>query len=124
MADGIQIRWTAPLSAIEEGCDDYGDRIHGALTDLCAEEAQRGQDAMRTGRDWTDRSGHARDSLTGSSERRGDTHVIALYTTNEDYGLVLELARAGRYAVIRPTFHAMEPIVMQRAAGLIGGSAR
>lgn len=122
MAGGIRIQTTS--NTIGSSCDAYGDRLNAGLAAIGQEESQRGQDDMRTGRSWTDRTGHARDSLTGSYEREGDIHVISLYTTNEDYGLVLELARAGRYAVIRPTADRLAPIVIQRAAGLIGGSSR
>ncbi len=122
MAGGIRIQTTS--NTIRAACDDYGNRIHGALGALCMEEAQRGQDDMRTGRRWTDRTGHARDSLTGSYEREGDTHVISLATDNTDYGLILELAHAGRFQIIRPTADRLAPIVIQRAASLIGGSAR
>lgn len=121
MASGAGIRVTS--NTIGSSCAAFGARLDAALGALCQEEAERGQDAMRTGRSWTDRTGHARDSLTGSARKEGEgVHVIELYTTNEDYGLVLELARAGRYAVIRPTADALAPEVLRRAASLIGGS--
>ncbi len=122
MAGGIRIQTMS--NTIGSSCNAFGERLNGALGALCQEEAQRGQDDMRTGRRWTDQTGHARDSLTGSYAREGDVHVISLYTTNEDYGLILELAHAGRYAVIRPTADRLAPEVIARAASLIGGSAR
>lgn len=122
MAGGIRITTTS--NTIPAQCAAFGDRLSAGLGALCEEEAQRGQDAMRTGRSWTDRTGHARDSLTGSYERTGDVHVISFYTTNEDYGLILELAHAGRFAIIRPTADRLAPEVIARAAALIGGSAR
>jgi hypothetical protein len=117
---GIRVTSNTILS----GCDAFGTRLNAGLAALCEEEAQRGQDAMRTDRGWTDRTGHARDSLTGSYQREGDVHVISLYTTNEEYGLILELAHAGRFAIIRPTADRIAPEVFARAASLIGGSAR
>lgn len=122
MAGGIRIQTTS--NTIGSSCDAFGGRLNDALAALCQEEAQRGQDDMRTGARWTDRTGHARGSLTGSYEREGDVHVISLSTLNEDYGLVLELSHAGRFAIIRPTADRLAPIVIQRAASLIGGSAR
>lgn len=122
MAGSIRIQTTS--NTIGSSCDAFGGRLNSALGALGREEAQRGQDDMRTGRGWTDQTGHARDSLTGSYERQGDIHVISFYTTNEDYGLILELAHAGRFAVIRPTADRLAPEVIARAAALIGGSAR
>lgn len=54
---------------------------------------------------WRDRTGHARQGLHAGVEGRGDEFVLYL-SHGVKYGIWLELARAGKYAIVRPTFDA------------------
>lgn len=56
-------------------------------------------------RNWKDRTNVARNSLTGSSERSGNTIRTAL-AMGVFYGVYLELSNAGRYAIIQRTVDA------------------
>ncbi len=59
----------------------------------------------KTNRNWKDRTNLARNGLTGSSETRGTTVRVAI-AHSPFYGVYLELANAGRYAIIEPTARA------------------
>jgi len=54
---------------------------------------------------WTDRTGHARQGLQGGVDVRGDQQVLYL-SHGVDYGIWLELAHGGNYAIVRPTVDA------------------
>lgn len=54
---------------------------------------------------WTDRTGHARQSLHGGVDIRGDQQVLYL-SHGVEYGIWLELAHGGNYAIVRPTVDA------------------
>jgi len=55
---------------------------------------------------WTDRTGNARTGLFGTSEADFAAKVVTIYLSHGatiDYGVWLELASSGRYAVIMRT---------------------
>jgi hypothetical protein len=51
---------------------------------------------------WQDRTGNARNGLFGAIEARTNEVIIKLGHSVE-YGIFLELARDGRYAILKPT---------------------
>jgi hypothetical protein len=58
---------------------------------------------------WTDRTGNARTGLFGTSEADFATKVVTIYLSHGaviDYGVWLELAHSGSYAVIMRTMEA------------------
>lgn len=57
-------------------------------------------------RPWTDRTSAARNSITGTYDKRHDGVIVAL-AIGVEYGKYLELARGGKYRVIRPTVDIM-----------------
>ena len=63
------------------------------------------QNYAREHRPWTDRTGHARQRLTGSSARVSEGYQIIL-AHGVDYGVWLELAHEKKYAIIQPTIKA------------------
>ena len=54
---------------------------------------------------WTDRTGHARQSLHGGVDVQGDQQVLYL-SHGVEYGIRLELDYGGNYAIVRPTVDA------------------
>lgn len=70
-------------------------------------EAQAKADAS-----WTDRTGNARQGLTGFVKDLSETSVAIYLAHRMDYGLYLELAHQARYAIIMPTLEAHYAPVM------------
>jgi len=60
------------------------------------------ENSAKTNRTWTDRTGDARRSITGSVEEKVGAVVIYL-AIGVDYGPALEEGNSGRYAIIKPT---------------------
>lgn len=57
-------------------------------------------------RPWTDQTNAARNSITGTFDRTAGGIIVAL-AIGVEYGKYLELARGGKYRVIRPTVDEM-----------------
>lgn len=51
---------------------------------------------------WTDRTSHARQGLHAGAEENGDEFILYL-SHGVEYGLWLELAHGGNYAIVEPT---------------------
>ena len=80
----------------------WGQRLLDALFELGQLFAARIEAAAKRDAPWTDRTSHARQGLTARCERVGNGIVIALFHTMA-YGIWLEVAHAGKYAIILPT---------------------
>lgn len=61
---------------------------------------------------WTDRTGAARNRLTGSTERQV-TGVRVMLSHGVDYGMWLELANEKRYAIVAPTINLRSPEIFK-----------
>lgn len=121
-SSSVQIRFQGGPGRIGAACDAYADQLLAGLGALAQAAAARGETAMRTDARWTDRTTDARNGLTGEAVERGDAYVIAFYGLM-DYTIYLELAHAGRFAIIRPTIDALGPEIVADVAALLGGSA-
>lgn len=60
------------------------------------------QNRARANRKWTDRTGHARTSITGSVDN-DETTIRGALAIGADYGIFLEKANGGKYAIVWPT---------------------
>ena len=60
------------------------------------------QSYAKQNRPWTDRTGVARASLSGTSEKQGDRIRVVL-SIGPYYGVFLELANGGKWRIIVPT---------------------
>lgn len=61
---------------------------------------------------WTDRTGHARQRLTGKVESVSNGYKIIL-AHGVDYGVWLELAHEKRFAIIAPTINKEGPNILK-----------
>lgn len=55
---------------------------------------------------WTDRTSNARNGLKGGVEVRGQGRFVLYLSHSVDYGVWLEKANSGNYAIIGPTIDA------------------
>lgn len=69
------------------------------------------QNYAKEHRPWTDRTGHARQRLTGSVARVAQGYQIIL-AHGVDYGKWLELAHEKRFAIIQPTIEQKSPDIL------------
>ena len=78
--------------------------------------APRVESYMKTNASWTDRTGNARNGLAARAYREGKEAGIVLYH-QVPYGIWLEVANSGRYAIINPTIESQGPMVMEDFKG-------
>ncbi|MGL5712424.1 MAG: hypothetical protein ACRCX2_05340, partial [Paraclostridium sp.] len=78
---------------------DFIDRKKAGMGLICENIAQDLESKAKNNASWTDRTGHARQGLSGKSESRGSSFTISL-SHGVDYGGILE--EGSKPHVIRP----------------------
>lgn len=106
---------------LSQGFDIFTQKAQAALLMYAKIEAIDLQNQMRKNAPWTDRTGHARQSLTGTAYRENPkTITIKLaHGSNVPYGIYLELAHEKKYAIIDPTIQANQNNIMKNFEYLI-----
>ena len=110
------IRWTTPPSELATAIERYGDRVLTAVAAVAQRVATEMQNQAKADAPWTDRTGNARTGIFGTSEADFAAHVVTIYLSHGatiDYGIWLELANSGSYAVIMRTMEAHYESLMQ-----------
>lgn len=83
-----------------------------AIRMYAQEGAKKFENYAKNHRPWTDRTGHARQRLTGWVETM--TNKVRIYIGHGvDYGVYLELCHEKRYAILQPTVNAMSQEVLK-----------
>lgn len=105
-------------SSLQAGLEGLMSKSEAAVDMYVSTAALKLQNHMKANRRWTDRTGQARQRLTGKSERTSTGYRIVL-AHGVDYGIWLELAREKKYAIIQPTILVKGPEVMEGFKKLI-----
>lgn len=100
-----EIRWTGGGQMLAR-LQEYDGKVKRALHVVAEYFAPIVESYAKDNAPWTDRTGNARQGLTGSIQDISET-VVHLYLSHKmDYGVYLELKNSGRYAIILPTLEA------------------
>lgn len=109
------MRWQRAPSELATAVERYGDRVLQAVAAVAQYTATAMQNDAKANAPWTDRSSNARSGLFGTSEAEFAAKVVTIYLSHGaiiDYGVYLELANSGRYAVVMRTMQAhYEPLM-------------
>lgn len=97
--------WDVPPSALVRAIEDYGQRVQQAIFALAQWFAAKLEAYAKQQAPWTDRTGNARQGLTGLAVQAATGAVLYLIH-QVSYGVHLELAHAGQYAIITKTLEA------------------
>jgi len=97
-----EMQWTG-ISEMQARLEDYRRRCRLALHLIAEYYAPVVEAAAKADATWTDRTGNARQGLTGFVKDLSETSVAIYLAHRMDYGLYLELAHQARYAIILPT---------------------
>ena len=81
----------------------YNKHIHNVLVKFANFWAKELEAEAKRDRPWDDKTGNARASLHGFVEHKLGQKVVIILSHGVDYGLWLEVANSGRYAIIWPT---------------------
>lgn len=115
------IRWIRPPSRLAEAIERYGERVLVAVAAVAGRMATIMQNSAKSNAPWTDRTGNARSGLFGTVETA--QNMVILYLSHGqmiDYGIWLELAHGGRYAIIMRTMESHLPELKQMLDDIFG----
>lgn len=112
------LKWDFPPSKIlEDLITDYAVAIRLSLIELGDAWAPIIEDYMKKNAIWKDQSSNARQTLNVRASEEKDSVVLDL-AHGVDYGIYLELANAGKYAIINPTLDKYTPLVWKSVLDL------
>lgn len=97
------LHWTTPPSVVKTGVTRWGQNLIAMLRALVDYYRQAIEDWAKQNAPWTDRTGHARQSLVATStvEKQGGATVGTItLASGAEYGIWLELAHAGKWGII------------------------
>lgn len=114
------VSWQRSPDTLAAQVEEYGRRIQRAVLAVGDLIAARLQSYAQANAPWTDRTGNARQALTGVAQAAGDLVIVYLYH-GMSYGKWLEIARGGPYRIIMPTIQAVLPEVWALIRSAIGG---
>lgn len=107
-------------SQIKEGLSIFAEKVNLAMVMYAETVAKDFEGYAKQNRPWTDRTSRAREGLTGYSEEITNGQRINIAHT-VDYGVMLELGHAKRYAILEPTVRLKANDALKGAKTLIDG---
>lgn len=120
MASGVLFRWSIPPSVLAGHVGDYGKRVLAAVHELAQVFAARIESYAKANAPWTDRTGNARQGLTGIALKAAAGVTIILYS-QVSYGIWLEVAHGGNWAIIMKTMEQFYSPLMAALRALVRG---
>lgn len=114
----MPIHWDREPAALVARLDKYEEAVVKALRQLLDYFAAKIEAAARQNAPWTDQTGAARAGLRAFAAETATGAVLYL-VHSVAYGVYLELAHGGRYAVINQTLEAAYGDIMAAAKRLV-----
>lgn len=115
----LGITWDiTPSEMLKTLVAEYAAAIDSALWELAEVWSPIIEEYMKINAPWIDRTSNARQGLNVRPRREGHVIHIDLAHTME-YGIYLELANAGSYAIINPTLDIYAPMVWDSVKKLL-----
>lgn len=108
------IIWTKPPSALGAAAVRYGERVRQAVLLVAQLIADTAENRAKAEAPWTDRTGNARQGLTGFADPAARDLVTVYLYHKAEYGVWLEIARGGPYRIIMPTLESLYGEVMAK----------
>lgn len=95
-----------------DGLTKLSPRFSAAVEAYAETSAARLQSMAQMEAPWTDRTGHARQRLKGTSQAVDEGYLLSL-AHGVDYGIWLEIAHECRFAIIDPTIKLEGPRIIE-----------
>ena len=106
------IKWSkTPEQAYKELYDEYAETIEKEVMRIITRYKGEIENHMKAEAPWTDRSGNARQALWADIEHKVRVMITVTFGHSHgiEYGVYLEFANAGKYAIVNPTFDIFAP---------------
>lgn len=106
----MSFKWTvSPTQAFVPGAAAYVAAIRRGVWQLAKRYEPEIEQWMKDNASWTDQSSNARQSLNTDVQQVGQDMVTIILAHGMTYGIFLELANQGRYAIIAPSLDLFAP---------------
>jgi hypothetical protein len=92
------------LDALDHSLKNFDTRARTAIGAAMKYQAARSETWMRTNARWTDRTTNARNGLFATVLEEGTDVWLLVLSHSVSYGIWLEVANSGRYAIVRPAW--------------------
>lgn len=116
----VSIEWTiSPQAAFGPGMQRYIAAIRRGVRAIAQRRAPEIEAWMKLNAIWTDRTGNARQTLQAEVEDLSLDIVQIVLDHGVEYGVWLELAHGGTYAIIAPALDHFGPIVWADVQALL-----
>lgn len=119
MAGTVSFRWTTSPDVLARKVGDYGTRLLKACYALAQVFAAKIETWAKANARWVDRTGNARQGLTGRAFATATGVAIYLFGT-VSYQIYLELAHQGRFGIILKAMQTHYGPLMQALQRLVG----
>lgn len=115
MADSFTIE----LSELDYNLKNFDRRARKAIQASMDYQAAKSETWMRTNARWTDRTTNARNGLFAVVDNGlGEDSWLLVLSHSVSYGIWLEVANSGKYAIVRPAFLKAHKELMTRLSNL------
>lgn len=106
-------------SNLDAGLSKLSEKVGAAVLIYMATKAPEIEAKMKINRPWIDRTNMAKNLLNVKVSQPEKTKIRMTLAHGVTYGMWLELAHSGNYAIIRPTLDAEAPKVIQQMGDLM-----
>lgn len=114
----MSFEWeTSPEQAFIPMTDQYIRDIRDGVSEIMLRYAPLIEAWLKANAPWEDRTGNLRQSLWSDAFRFADDFILLL-DYDLDYGVFLEFANSGRYAIIAPALDYFAPRIWEDIKGL------
>lgn len=109
----MSFKWqVAPTDVFPQMAEQYTRTIFQSGRRVAYDRAEDMESWAKANAPWTDRTGDARERLHATVEETGPIGTIVL-SHGVDYGIWLEIANGGRFAIIALAIDVWGPVVMR-----------
>lgn len=119
MTFSADFQWTVPPSELRTHLGQFAQLLLEATLDLARYFAAKIEAYAKTHAPWTDRTGNARQGLFARAYRVASSVIIVL-SHKMSYGIWLEVAHSGKYAIILKTLERHYGEVLRGYRQLVG----
>jgi len=126
MASDLKIEWNAEelVSSLKNLDRAFTSKEYGGLLMLMQTAASKMESWAKQNAPWTDRTGQARQRLTGQAYWEDSSIVVAAIAHQVDYGIWLELAHQRQYAILEKTLDEHRGEIEDAVKTLLGRYAK
>ena len=111
---------TNSLTTVISNLQQHQSRLKQAITILATAGAKKMEAWAKTNARWTDRTGNARQGLTGDAVWIDEKKISVVMSYSVNYGIWLELAHEKKYAILEESIEQNKDELIEAYRRLVG----